>query len=839
MTGLEVIVEPGGETMDKEEWKGCDTGSLADRGGATAPPDTPPPSEGVDRRGALARLLNLLVLAVSSGGLPLAAAGAASGAAMNHALSEPRLKATPVAGDFLFFSAEQKATVSALAELIIPADTVAPGAQAAKVPEYLDFVLASATPEEQRAWTDGLRVLDELSAERGGKSFAALSAEQQRALLADLVAHEFSPNSPAARFFVRLKHSVAEGFYTSRVGLLEDLKYKGGTVALGPATCKDHFGDAQVAVPSSSTALPPAGDDPAQAEESWSRLAPGVKLVAASFGPEAPARPERDLPAICSEEYDVCIVGSGAAGGIAAKELTEKGLRVVLLEAGNWVSTSRFRTHVLPFEMPFRGRWLSHGENDYTGFLYAKDPVTCPKERIDYALLPAVGGKTLTWAAISWRFGERDFQNRGIGDDWPFGYRELEPYYSRAELFMGVSGSREGLASVPDGHFLKPLTLRCGEQLIKEACERKLGPAYRIIPLRKAINTEPHGGRPTCHYCGYCMRGCHVSALYSSANSAVPAAMRTGRLTLVTDAIVREIELDSSGQRCHGAVFIDRQTRKEFRVRARVFALACGGVEDVRILLMSKSKLFPQGLANSSGYVGKNLVSEHYSGCMGYLERLLGAKVLNEDGAGEHGEIQNVYYEKPSKQFARGYMIDIQSGPDQVPSFAALVPGFGAKYREEVRRTYPALVHLGAHGEMLANEKSYVDLDPVARDGFGLPKARMHLEWSENELAMVRDASEKCRAIIEAAGGKVLFTRAPDGKPHFDGENLVGTVRMGNDPRRSVLNSRNQAHDVKNLWVLDGASFTSYCEKNPTLTVVAVAIRAADHLAEALRRGEV
>ena len=555
------------------------------------------------------------------------------------------------------------------------------------------------------------------------------------------------------------------------------------------------------------------------------------------LGNEMDAR--RDFEAITQREYDVCIVGSGASGGIAAKELTERGLRVAVLEAGNWVSPGQFRTHVWPFELPFRGRWASHGANDYSGFLFVKDPVVCPAERIDYALLPAVGGKSLLWAAHSWRFADRDFQNRGVSDDWPFGYKDLEPYYDRAELFMGVAGSREGLASVPDGKFLKPLTLRCGEQLLKEGAEKNLGPSYRVFPVRKAINTEPHGGRPPCHYCGYCMRGCDVDAKYTAANSALPAAMKTGRLTLVTDAIVREIELDSSGERCRGAVFIDRKTLREHRVRARVVALACGGVEDVRILLMSKSRGFPQGLANSSGWVGKNLLSEHGTGCIGYLERLLGAKVLNEDGTGQHGEIQNVYYENPSQRFSRGYMLDIASGATQMPGYAALVPGYGRRYRKDVRRIFPALVAIGAHGEMLANEKSFVDLDPVARDEFGLPKARMHLEWSPNEFAMLRDMEEKCQAVLEAAGGKLLGEWRVSGKPFFDGENLVGTVRMGNDPSRSVLNSRNQTHDVKNLWVLDGASFTSFCEKNPTLTVIAVALRAADHLAEALRRSEV
>jgi choline dehydrogenase-like flavoprotein len=790
----------------------------------------------LNRRRALERLLELLAAAASVEGTGIAGPGVGPRPAATVPVLTGGEQGDASTG---FFSPEQKATVGALADTIIPDDGVAPGARAAKVEEYLDFVLARATREEQRGWTEGLTALDQTCMDHHGKAAAALSADQRRAVLASLAEGEVSPQTPAQEFFARLKRSVAHAYYTSEIGLVEDLKYKGNTVVRSPATCEDHFGEPRSAKSPRNDPSPSLKGRFDSKETEHPRSMIGASFVAASLRGTVQSFSGRNLPAVCAEEYDVCIAGSGASGGIAAKDLAERGLRVLLLEAGSWVSSSRFRTHVPPYELPFRGRWLSHGENDYTGFLYVKDPVTCPAEYIDYALLPAIGGKTLTWAGISWRFGERDFQNRGIGDDWPIGYKDLAPYYDRAELFMGVAGSREGLASVPDGKFIKPLPLRCGEQLIKEACGEKLGPPFRVIPLRKAINTEPHGGRPTCHYCGYCMRGCHVNALYSSANSAIPAAMMTGRLVLVTDAIVRELEVDSSGMRCSGAVFIDRHTRQEYRIRARAYALACGGVEDVRILLMSKSKHFPQGLANSSGWVGKNLVSEHYSGCIGFLDRLLGAKVLNEDGAGEHGEIPNIYYEKPSQKFARGYMIDIQSGPVQIPSFAALVPGFGPKYREEVRRIYPAMVYLGAHGEMLANEKSYVDLDPEARDEFGLPKARMHLEWGENEYAQVRDAFEKCQAIIEAAGGKVLGSRRADGKPHFDGENLVGTVRMGNDRRRSVLNSRNQAHDVRNLWVLDGASFTSYCEKNPTLTVVAVALRAADHLAEALRRSEV
>jgi len=784
---------------------------------------------GLDRRQALSRLLGLATAATACGWLPRRAA--AAGTALQHESSH--WAGASVSG---FFTEQQKFTVSALAETIIPDDAVAPGARAAQVGDYLDFVMTYSAPAEQHAWTEGLKVLDQACNERFGKTFAAISSTQRAELLVSLAANEAEPKTAAEKFFVHSKRSIATGYYTSKIGLMNDLKYQGNRPNGGVMpTCEELTGKTAALRPHDAPA--PAMKHEAAPDEGTRNeaVSSSYRIVPAAFVTRGQSVGKQDLDAITKETYDVCIVGSGASGGIAAKELTEKGLRVVVLEKGNWVSPARFKTHIPPWELPFRGRWQSHGVNDYTGFLYEKNPVVCPEVPIDYALLPAVGGKTLTWARISWRFGEKDFKNRGIGDDWPFGYEELAPYYDRAETFMGVAGAKDGLAAVPDGRFIKPLELRCGEKIIREACRTKMGPDYRVIALRKAINTVPYGGRRVCHYCGYCMRGCDINAAYSSANAAIPAAEKTGRLTLVRDAIVSKLEVDASGKRCSGAVFIDRHSKREYRVRARAYALACGGVEDVRILLMSKSKDYPQGLANSSGWVGRNLVSEHYDGAVGYIERLMGAKVMDEDGTGQHGEIPNFYYERPSKNFARGYMIDLQSGPVQIPDFAADVPGFGEKYREEVRRIYPAMVYLGAHGEMLANEKSYVDLDPAARDQFGLPKARMHLEWGENELAMVRDEREKCKAIIEAAGGKVLAMRSDDMKPDFDGENLVGTVRMGSDPKRSVLDATNRTHDVKNLWVLDGASFTSYCEKNPTLTVTAVAMRASDHLAETLR----
>lgn len=548
-----------------------------------------------------------------------------------------------------------------------------------------------------------------------------------------------------------------------------------------------------------------------------------------------------NLPSLIDREiFDVCIVGSGAAGGIAAKELTELGLRVVVLERGTWVSPTRFRTHWPAYQLPHRGLRSGHHSDDYTGFLYAPHPSTSNPagEEIDYALLPAVGGKTLLWDAFSWRFGARDFERRSAGDDWPVGYNNLARFYDRAERFMGVCGSREGLAAVPDGIFLKPLGLRCGEHLIGRACLNKFGPQYRLFPVRKAINTAPHGGRPVCHYCGHCSRGCDVDAKYTSANAALPAALRTGRLTLATGSVVRAIELDGSADRARAVIFIDSKTRLEHRVRARAIALACGAVEDTRILLMSKSSRFPQGLANSSGWVGKNLVSEMGIGIFGYLESLVGAPVVNDDGTGTHGAIANLYYEKSNPNFARGYGIYIGCERPQIPGMLRALRGMGEEFKKRARAIYPALVYVAAAGEVLAHPENYVDLDPEQKDEYGLPLPRFHFRFHENELAMARDAIEKCRAILNAAGGVGLPSREVP-TPEFNGEDLVGLARMGEDPATSVVNRWNRAHSVRNLWILDGASFTSGSEKSPTLTVIAVAMRAAHYLAEALRKGEV
>jgi choline dehydrogenase-like flavoprotein len=554
------------------------------------------------------------------------------------------------------------------------------------------------------------------------------------------------------------------------------------------------------------------------------------------MGPESPP----NLPATLDREiFDVCIVGSGAAGGIAAQELAQQGARVVVLERGDWVSPTRFRTHVPPYKLVHRGIHSDYSADDYTGFLYAAGASTSAgEERIDYPLLPAVGGKTLLWDAFSWRFAERDFKGRSAGDDWPLSYYDLAPFYDRAERFMGVRGSREGLATVPDGIFSQPLALRCGERIIRETCLKHLGPRYRLFPARKAINTEAHAGRTACHYCGYCARGCDVDAKYTSANSAIPLAMKTGRLTLATGTVAHAIVLDPSSDRAQAVLFLDARSHEEHRVRARAIVLAGGAVEDARILLMSKSARFPEGLANSSGWVGRNLVSNLRVGLYGYLESLVGSQVVNDDGTGIHGVIANPYYNKANPNFARGYSLYVSAQRPQIPTMLGGIRGVGAGFKKRAREIYPALVRIEAVGEALAHGENYVDLDPSERDEYGLPLPRFHFRFHDNEFVMVRDMIEKCRSVLDVTGGVVLAEHTPP-LPEFDAGNIVGLARMGDDPRTSVVNRTNRAHDVNNLWILDGASFTSCAEKEPTLTVVAGAMRGALGIAEALRKGEV
>ena len=548
--------------------------------------------------------------------------------------------------------------------------------------------------------------------------------------------------------------------------------------------------------------------------------------------------------------YDAVVVGSGAAGGMAATELCLKGLKVLLLEAGPKLDISTdFHHHTKPYEFPFRGRirprerakynyaanewnkphFINELEHPYTG-----KPFVWVRAR-------AVGGKTLHWGLVALRFSGRDFQAAsydGFGENWPIAYEDLEPYYTRVEQMIGVCGHADHLENNPDSHFLKPVPLTCPEAVFRAAVERQL-PGRHVIYGRSAVATEPINGRAPCHYCGHCGRVCNVAAAFSSTGVLLPIAGKTGNLTLRANAVAWKVLTDKEGK-ARSVLFIDRLTRQPEEAFGKVIVLGAGCLESTRILLNSKNQEHPNGLANSSGVLGKHFCEQIMAGdIMGVVPRLRGRKSFADDARPDGSGIYIPRFRNltdKSSRFIRGYGFEGGGGSQEFPGFARKLPGFGAKFKEEVKKNYAAIMSIGSFGEVLARPENYVETDPVVRDAWGIPVLRINVEWGPNELAMAKDMVETQREMFETAGIEIMSERT---KPLPPGWSIheAGTARMGNDPKKSVLNKMNQCHDIKNLFAVDAASFVSSTEKNPTLTILALSMRASDYIAEEMRRG--
>ena len=554
--------------------------------------------------------------------------------------------------------------------------------------------------------------------------------------------------------------------------------------------------------------------------------------------------------------YDVCIIGSGAGGGMAAYALTQAGARVVMLEAGpRWFASRDSKMLIPSYATPHRGAAIHgrpFGEFDACdgGWEIDGEPYTkAPGTEFSWWRARMLGGRTNHWGRISLRFGPDDFKRKsldGLGDDWPIGYDDVKPYYDRVDRLIGLYGSNEGLRNHPDGIFMPPPKPRCHELLIKKASDQL---NITCIPARLSVITKPLPGRQACHYCGQCNRGCQVKANFSSPDVLIAPALQTGKLTLLTNAMAREVTLGPDGL-ANGVSYIDRNTRADEHVRARVVVLAASSCETARLLLNSRSGKFPNGLANSSGTAGKYLTDTTGTDVAGFVPAMIDHIPHNHDGVGGMHVYMPWWMDNKTLDFPRGYHIEPWGGPGAPEAgFMGGIQrynggGYGAQLKADYRKYYGATIGFSGRGEMIPNDDCYCELEPTTVDKYGIPVLRFHWKFSEHEYNQAKHMQQTFRALIEAMGGKV-FSPMPTRERGYNlaaGGTIIhelGGARMGADPSTSVVNGNCQAHDVKNLFIADGAPFVSQADKNPTWTILALSWRTSDYITQQRKSGAI
>ena len=552
---------------------------------------------------------------------------------------------------------------------------------------------------------------------------------------------------------------------------------------------------------------------------------------------------------------------------MAAMVLAEAGADVVMLEAGPmWDSATDSAMYKWPYDSPRRGaatkeRHFGEFDGALGGWSLEGEPYTsAPGSQFDWFRSRMLGGRTNHWGRISLRFGPHDFMRKsldGLGDDWPITYDDMKPYYDKIDRLIGIFGAPLNMPNEPDGIFLPPPKPRCYELLIKKACDSINIPS---VPSRLSILTQPVNGRAACHYCGQCGRGCATHSNFSSPSVLIPPALKTGKLKIIANAMAREVTVDNATGLATGVTYIDKATKQDNHVRARIVVVAASACESARILLNSKSSKFPQGLANSSGVVGKYLTDSTGASVSGFIPKLMDGIPHNEDGTGGMHLYTPWWLDNKKLDFPRGYHIEPSGGrrmpsagfgggihnftPTDVPSHPRAFGGYGKNLKEDYRRLYGATVNFAGRGEMIPNPDSYCELDPTVVDQWGIPVLRFHFKWGDYELKQVKHMQETFRAIITEMGGTPTskmpteaegYGIAPGGRIIHE----VGVTRMGNDPSTSALNKYCQAHDAKNVFVADAGPFVSQADKNCTWTILALAMRTATYIAEQRKIGAV
>jgi len=556
-------------------------------------------------------------------------------------------------------------------------------------------------------------------------------------------------------------------------------------------------------------------------------------------------------------KFDAIVVGSGMTGGWAAKELTEKGLRTLVLEAGRPIVPEKdYVEHVPPWEMRFRGmrdrkkllrdqpiQSLCYAFEETNAQFFVKDtenPYTIePGKPFRWIRGRQVGGRSILWGRQCYRWSDLDFTanlREGIAVDWPIRYADLAPWYDYVEDFIGISGEALGLAQLPDGKFLPAMPMNCAELAVKQAMGKYFG-GERVLTIgRVAVLTQTHRGRAACHYCGPCHRGCITLSYFSSVNATLPAAEKTGRLMLRPFSTVHSLIFDSKTRRITGVRIVDSQTRATLEFNAPLFFLCASTLESARILLNSAAREFPDGLANSSGELGHNLM-DHIKGG--------GAKgvIPGYENRRSFGNRPNIAYtprfrnvKEKHTGFLRGY--GLQGEADQEGWERGIIsPAFGQDFKNAIHRPVPWEFTFSGYGECLPNHKNFVEIDKTTVDAWGVPSLKIHCAFGENELALRKDMAIAGAEMLSAAGAISIQPFQDDDPPGFSVHEM-GTARMGRDPKTSVLNAWNQSHDIKNLFITDGSCMASSGCVNPSLTYMALTARACDYAVNQLKRGE-
>ena len=558
---------------------------------------------------------------------------------------------------------------------------------------------------------------------------------------------------------------------------------------------------------------------------------------------------------VAANTYDAIVIGSGMSGGWATKELTEKGMQTLVLEAGrSIVPEVDYVEHVPPWGVKFRGLRDRKAElksrpiqsqigDEWNAKFFVDDqenPYTTDPDK-PYLFLRGrhVGGRSVMWGRQTYRWSDLDFEanlKEGLGVDWPIRYKDIEPWYNYVEDFIGVSGQAEGLPQLPDSKFLPPMEMNCAELAVKKAIAGKFPDGRMMTIGRVAILTEAHRGRAACHYCGPCQRGCITRSYFSSINSTLPAAQATGKMTLRPFSVVHSLIFDAKTRKITGVRVIDAQTRETMEFHARIVFLCASTLESARILLNSATPEFPTGLANSSGELGHNLMDHIFKG--GASGTIPGHEDHVQMGNRPNGiyvpRFRNVKQKHPA--FLRGYGFQ-GSGHREGWERGSDMPGFGPDFKRALASPGPWRFSFNGFGECLPNHDNHLELDKTKVDAWGIPAVKINCKWRPNELAIYNDMAVTAAEMLEAAGARDITPSTTQSLPG-EGIHEMGSARMGRDPKTSVLNAHNQAHDVKNLFVTDGSCMASSACVNPSLTYMALTARACDYAVSQMRRGE-